>query len=270
MTIKTRNRINISLFIISLLILIVDISIIIFKIWTKSYFPKAYINQTGNSFFLTRYNTHCIIASLLFELIYISITSSAIYRGFQKTQSSEVIYFSLFLFAVLFDSARLIIILFNIEDTYSMLLLACGNSCLFSRVLYPIALLFTVILSKPEQRQNLEKNLFLTMLGSLFLTQYIPLNTTVTNSNYCVDFAYGKIMTFVGIFSLVIGTIALFANNRQHLFKQTTTLGFILISVGVAVLFISTNLLLLLLAIILLSVGTPLYLYELHRQYLLY
>lgn len=270
MTLKTRNRINILLFIFTLALLLAFLTMIFYSIINKKYFPPAFIEREGRNFFLFRYSPHCVLAALLFELIYILAATLIIHRSFQKTQASEVIYFTLFLFALLFDTSRIIIILFDITKTYSSLLITCGNFSLFSRVLYPIALLFTIILSNPEQRPNIERNIFLILLGAIFLTQFIPLNSAITNDNFTVNFAYRKILIFVGTFSILIAIIALFAKNRQHFTNQITTLGFAMIGGGTAVLFITSSIFFLILSIILLCTGTFLFLHELHKQYLLF
>ena len=270
MTLKTRNRINILLFILTLVLLLIFLAMIFYSIINKNYFPPAFIEHKGRSFFLFRYSPHCVLAALLFELIYILASTLIIHRSFQKTQASEVIYLTLFLFAMLFDTSRIIIILFNITKTYSSLLIACGNFTLFSRVLYPIALLFTVILSNPEQRPNIERNIFLTLLGAVFLTQFIPLNSAIMNDNFTVNFAYRRILIFVGIFSILIALIALFAKNRQHFTNQITTLGFAMIGGGTAVLFVASSVFFLMISIFLLCMGTFLFLHELHKQYLLF
>lgn len=266
MTIKTRNRLNLSLFFFSLFFLAVNVLILILSIYNKSFSLAAYMSQGGK--LLTRYSPLVVLISLYFEIIYVCITSYMLYRVFEKTQATDISFFFLFLIALIANSVRIWIPLFNMNSTFSGLLVFCGNCILFSKLLVPISLLFSVVMSGADQRQNLEKNIFILLLGSIFFAQLLPLNTANICSNFEVDYSYRNVIKITSILIVAATLIALFVNNKQKFYTQLTTIGLACICTGTFILFNSTNILRFAMSIIFLFVGNFLYLRELHKQYL--
>ena len=267
MTIRTRNRLNIILFIISTLILFAETFLLIWQILTKNLNIQL-LYTSKSTFFLTKYNPYIVIASLYYQIMYVSVSSMILFRSFEKTQASDIVYFYLFLVACLVDSFRLLIPLLDISETYSNLLIFCGNASLFARLLIPLSLLCTTILGTVEQRQEIEKNIFIILLISIFFAQIIPLNTAVTSPNYSVNYAFKKTINISSMLIIAASIVYLFIENTNHLYSQKTTAGFSLLAIGIYMLFDSTNLLKFTLASVFLSAGTFLYLKELHNQYL--
>ena len=266
MTIKTRNRLNLSLFFFSLFFLAVNVLILILSIYNKSFSLAAYMSQGGK--LLTRYSPLVVLISLYFEIIYVCITSYMLYRVFEKTQATDISFFFLFLIALIANSVRIWIPLCNMNSTFSGLLVFCGNCILFSKLLVPISLLFSVVMSGADQRQNLEKNIFILLLGSIFFAQLLPLNTANICSNFEVDYSYRNVIKITSILIVAATLIALFVNNKQKFYTQLTTIGLACICTGTFILFNSTNILRFAMSIIFLFVGNFLYLRELHKQYL--
>lgn len=268
MTIKTRNRLNISLFIFSLVFLAANIIIFLFSIYTKSFSPEIFEAGSTSKDFLIRYNPIIVIASLFFQIIYVCVTSFMLYRVFEKTQGSDISYFFLFLISLIANSIRIWIPLFNMVNTYSNLLIFCGNCLVFSKLLMPLSLLFAVVMSDVDQRQDLEKNIFLLLIGCIFFAKIIPLNTSNICPNFEVDYGYRTVIRVAAILITFATLIALFFNNKQHFYTQLTTIGLALIILGTFILFNSTNLLKLIISFFLLLFGNIFYLKELHKQYL--
>ena len=268
MTIRTRNRLNISLFVIANFFLLAEIILLVFSIFTGRFsFPEVTIDN-NSTFILTRYFPYAVLASLYIQIIYVSVTSIILYRSFEKTQASDIVYFYLFLIACLADSFRLFIPLLGIAETYSNLLIFCGNATVFAKILMPLSLLCTVILNTVEQRQDIEKNIFILILISIFFAGFIPLNTAVTCPNFAVDYSYKATLKVTTIILLCASVIALYFDNKSHMHRQRTTIGFGLISAGMYILYESTNLLKLVIAFGALIAGNILYLKELHNQYM--
>lgn len=270
MTIKTRNRLNISLFYFSLVFLAANIIILLFSIHYNSFSLMQGIEQSQQTTFsfLTRYNPLVMLISLYFQIVYVCITSFMLYRVFEKTQASDISFFFLFLIALIANSMRIWIPLFNLGSTYSGLLIFCGNCVLFSKMLVPLSLLFSVVMANVEQRQDLEKNIFLLLLGCIFFAQIIPLNTANLCNNFEVDYSYRNVIRITTILVIIAMLIALFFNNRHRLYTQVTTIGLALICIGTYILFNASSIILLVLSFIFLFIGNMLYLKELHKQYL--
>ena len=268
MTIKTRNRLNISLFIFSLVFLAANIIIFLFALYNKSLSFEVFEEASKHKAFLLKYNPIIVISSLFFQIIYVCVTSFMLYRVFEKTQASDISYFFLFLISLIANSLRIWIPLFGMVNTYSNFLVFCGNCVVFSKLLMPLSLLFAVVMGNVEQRQDLEKNIFLLLIGCVFFAKIIPLNTVNICMNYEVDYSYRNVIKIAGILVVIATLIALFFQNKQRFYTQFTTLGLGLIILGTFILFNSTNLLRLIASFILLLFGNIFYLKELHKQYL--
>ena len=270
MTIKTRNRLNISLFVFSLVFLLANVLILLLALYKKSFSLELYkaLDEGAGSWLPLSYNPLIVLISIYFQIIYVCVTSFMLYRVFEKTQASDIPYLFLFLIALISNSLRLWIPLLNMSSTYSQLLLFCGNSILFSKLLVPTSLLFSVVMSGVEQRQDLEKNIFILLLGCLFFAQLIPLNTANICKNFEIDYSFRTVIKITSILIVITTLIALFFNNRQKFYTQKTTIGLALISTGTFILFNSINILRLAAAFVCLFAGNLLYLRELHKQYL--
>lgn len=270
MTIKTRNRLNFSLFIFSLVFLAANILIFLFALYNKSFSFDVFQDQASSKYtsFLLKYNPLIVFISLYFEIIYVCVTSFLLFRVFEKTQATDISYFFLFLISLIANSLRINLPLLNMVNTYSNLLIFCGNCVLFSKLLMPLSLLFSVIMSNVEQRQDLEKNIFLLLVGCIFFAQIIPLNTANICLNFEVDYSYRNVVKVASILVILATLIALFFQNQQRFYTQLTTLGLGLIISGTFTLYNSTNLLKLIISFLLLLFGNIFYLKELHKQYL--
>lgn len=267
MTIRIRNRLIFALFISSIIFLLINISLLIVSLANGTFYINS-ISNLNKSFSLIRYNQICVILSLFFEQLFVIVVSIVVYRTFEKTQSSSIIYFCLFLFSFITDALRLWIPLLNISDTFSKLYMFLGNASLFSKLMYPIALLYTVLGASEDQRQNIEKKLVIIIFACVFFADFIPLNTTNTLPNFAVDYSFRKAIQFYSLITLTSAVVILFISNKKRLYNQITTAGFILLWFGKFFIYNSTNILRFVLAIIFLSTGAVLYLKELHNQYL--
>ena len=191
-----------------------------------------------------------------------------LYRVFEKTQASDISFIFLFLISIIANSVRIWLPLFGMINTYTNLLLFCGNCVVFSKLLMPLSLLFAVAMSDVEQRQDLEKNIFILLVGCVFFASLIPLNTATICTNYEVDYGYRTVLKIAGILISLATLIALFFNNNQRFYTQYTTIGLALIITGTFILFNSTNLLRLISSFLFLLFGNIFYLKELHKQYM--
>ena len=268
MTIKTRNRLNISLFYFSLVFLAANIIIFLFTLYNNSFSLSIPNDIPTNRPFLVRYNPIIVIISMFFQIIYVCVTSFMLYRVFEKTQASDIPYIFLFLISLIANSVRIWVPLFGMIDTYSNFLKFCGNCVVFSKLLMPLSLLFAVVMGNVEQRQDLEKNIFLLLIGCIFFANIIPLNTANICFNYEVDYSYRNVIRIASILVVIATLIALFFQNKQKFYTQFTTIGLGLIICGTFFLFNSVNLLNLILSFLLLLFGNIFYLKELHKQYL--
>ena len=87
-------------------------------------------NTERSGFFIFKIQQLYIVIGIFLQLMFAIVGTYVTYRSFVNTQSSEVLFFALFIFAGLLDSFRLWIPAFNLQNTYSPLFLFCGNASL--------------------------------------------------------------------------------------------------------------------------------------------
>ena len=119
MIIKVRNRILLCLTMLSITILVASAFFTGIKIYHGiNDFPASFSVKISNFFFLTP-TVYSTISSVFIMLIYVITSLFYISVQFEKTQSSEIIYFSLFLFSILFEFVRIFVPCLNLYDSYS-------------------------------------------------------------------------------------------------------------------------------------------------------
>ena len=149
MTIKTRNRINLFLIFISLTLL-VFIGILIPFLYTtgKLAVPADIPYVKFQQYFLTRFNFTAVLFSIFIFPLYSFIMLLYLNVEFEKTQSTEIIYFSIFLIACLAEPVRMCFPFFDLWHTKTHLALVASTIMLSGRILAPLSLISDVIYNK--------------------------------------------------------------------------------------------------------------------------
>lgn len=269
MTIKIRNRFNFVFSGITLTVLLLNLSLLIYKFVTKSFsYPDFYFEKQTSTLLLFKYNPTIVIISIFFLLLYALGTSIYLRLGFEKTQSSEIVFFLLFLLSFLFDSARLLIFLFYSSGAYSNFIFIFGNCVLLSRILAPLALLSLIIFVSEQERQNIERNLLLLLVTSTFFTMSIPLDTAIVYPNFAIFYSFSKVIFTASIVFAVLAIIISFITQFQNNSKQFTTIGYAMIWLGYLLIFNCTNIIRFILGSGFLVCGTIFYINALHNRYM--
>lgn len=269
MTIRTRNRLTLSLFFISLFIFLFSLILTAYQLLNGTFtLPDVYIEKTIKNSFLLSYNPKCTLIAILVLQAYTCLTAFIIYRSFAKTQATDVYFFLFFLLSCILNSTRILFPLFKITTNYSRLILMLGNTNMFARLLAPLSLLGAAVLSIEEFRQNADRNCIIILITTLFFTQLIPLNNAVVLPNFCISYGYVHLVRSFSCIICILDTITLFLSNKKNEYNQITTIGFFLLSVAYSIMFYCYNLLGLIFGPILMAIGTTMYLNELHNHYL--
>lgn len=268
MTLKIRNRLNLISSTFALLFLIFNLVIFIYQYVNGNFFiPSPTSIPEGRNFF-TNYNPLNVIISLFLEMIYACGVFFILYTVFEKTQSSEVIFFSVFTFAILLDSLRLWIVIFNLAYTYSVKLIFIQNVIVFSRLLVPFSLFLLVLLSEPEKRQFIEQNIFIAVITAMVFGFFDPINTGKFAPNLLHYYAYQRTFHIASIIFILGSIIWMYFDNKRKLISNKITIGFSMLALGFFFITDSSTFLFLLIGQILLYFGTYIYLRQLHNQYL--
>ncbi len=268
MTIRFRNRMTLIFFILAVSCLMLGTFFTLYQFFSDGIvLPEVYTKNLSNHFIL-RYHPACVYAGIFIQLAYVSLTSLIIYHSFEKTQAPDMIFFLLFLFACLCDSSRLLVPAFRLSGSFSLFLLKLGNLHLFARLLAPLALMGTTVMSTDDFRQNTDRNSIILVIIAMFFAEMIPLNTSVILPNFCISYGYeNAIRGFCGLTALV-SAISLFRTNSKNEYKQIMTIGFILLCFGYSLIFCCYSILALAAGVLLLGSGTYIYLNEVHKHYL--
>lgn len=250
MTIKTRNRFNNFIFIISLVVFVLNIVFFVYR----------EINYSVD------YKSLSVYISLFFMGLYVCLTSLIMTHAFEKTQCTEICFFSCFLIACLAETSRLYIPMFDVGETSSLLLIVLGNFSAFARILTPLSFLFSVIMSGADQRQNLERNILLILVIALFFAVIIPQNTSIIEPTFRVHIGFDTTVVLIEILTNSCAVISLIIKNIQNGNSQRTAVGMTMVIAGFVLSVNSTTYVNMGLSVFFLTAGTYLYLSALHAQ----
>lgn len=268
MTIKSRNRLTVAVIIFSASLFLLSLITVIYKYIKNDFkFPDVYIKEPASSYLLS-YNPNCVVISILILLVYVCIVSHIIYRVFEKTQATEMLFFILFLAACMIDTCRMALSSLNVYGAYSKLLIKLGNIIIFARILAPLSLFGAAILSQEDFRQNADQNCLILIITAIFFAEIIPINSAITLPNFSFSYGYMKTIHYLSFIICVVCILELFVSSRKKEYNQLITLGFAILCLGYSIMFESYNLLMTIAGPVLLGIGTTIYLIETHKHYL--
>lgn len=268
MTIKTRNLSTLILFFISIAIFLANVILLVYTISSGIFtFPENTQQKIFFQFTSNKYTFISAVISIFIFMLYVSTITICFVILFEKTHSTEIIFFSMFLIACLFESFRILIPFMNLWNSFSLIATISGRAVIFGRMLAPISLLASVVASSSEQRQNVERNIAILVILSLISTWFLPLDSTHPSVT-CI-FPCGSIV-FSSVRVLIIATVATsqILNTISFGMGMQYAVSLIVLSVGYLVLCITFSIFTLVFGTLLLSSGSALYLKNLHAQYL--
>lgn len=268
MTLKNRNRTILSLLWISIGFLLLNSLVLAHSLITHTLPFSTLYNIERSGFFIFKIQPLYIVIGIFLQLLFAIVGTYVTYRSFVNTQSSEVLFFALFLFAGLIDSFRLWIPAFSLQNTYSPLFLFCGNASLVSTLLIPASLLIMCVLSYTEQKQDTEKMIAIVIFIAIFTAVFIPLNTTKNLFNFTVAYGFKKIIVTYTLICYALTLLINFLYNKQRAYDQKTTFGLLFLMIGMHAVRHSVNIAMVIVSTIFLATGSVFFVKELHNQYL--
>ena len=271
MTLRTRNRLFFIMLLSTIILsLICILSFIVFGITGHISAPTSPVRTFTFIPKVFRYQFPATIIDILFFALYVPVTMAFVYFGFKNTQSLEIIYFSLFLLGAELECIRIIMPIYSMWQTTSTTTIIVGRFVLAGRLLTFLSMLCTALFYKIEDRQNLERNILLCILGSVIIGSAYPLNTLYTTSTCTVLWAYVGLFTvvrlclfIVTIISMVLPAVATENGEIKH-----ETGAYILLMIGYLLLCAADTYTFVIVGILMLCVGTLLYLRAIHASYL--
>ncbi len=219
---------------------------------------------------LFRYEFPASIASVFIFIIYVPIISLVIARGFGNTQALELVYFGGFVIACMAEGIRLLLPLFGLWQSYSILLVLTGRIIIGGRLLAFTSFLFATLFNETNQRQNAEQNFSIMLLVSFFIGVIMPLETTQTSSACTVIWGYGTLFLVIRLCLFILTEVTLIINaitkSNKELIK--TAIAYPFLMAGYSILGITDNFIMLGSGAVFLLIGTVLYLKSIHSIYM--
>ena len=268
MTIKSRNRFNLIFICIAIVIAVLQSGLFIYQLITNNFTVPTVYNPNDSHNIVFKYNYICVLIGIFIMNIYVIVSSIVVLTFFEKTQSTQIVFYLIFLLACLCDTSRILLPLFHVSNTYSRLLMDVAYLPLFARLLAPLSLLGITVLSDEEARHNVNRNTVFIIIASLFFAKIIPFNTAVILPNFCVSYGYTNTIRFASFFICLAGISTLAISNYKNNSPQFTTIGYAVLAIGYSSLFYCYNIFHLVVGVIAISSGTALYLFYLHKQFL--
>ncbi|MCR5495598.1 MAG: hypothetical protein K6F15_08180 [Treponema sp.] len=269
MKLQTRNHLIIFLMFISMTLLIGAAVIFALDFFTGNISLPTYNPHTKlQNFIITRMEYKAVFISIFVFLLYVFTTLLYMNINFEKTQSTEIIYLTLFLTGILFESSRLLFPLLNLWQATTDTGIIATRILLFSRILCPLSLLFTITYSSFESRQYVEQNIIILAAFSIGSASFLPLNTCFVLPEGYVQPGLSAIYLIFKYLVLGFSFIANIIKNAQEQNKFSFPWGFILMILGYMILTETYCYLMLITGTICIFCGTYTFLKKLHSQYL--
>lgn len=273
MTLNTRNRFLLTLFVISISFLLIFsiISLIFFIKGDFSSTPKfERLLPIESENFLLKNSPISSVFSNLMLLLYVSISCYFLYTSFEKTKSPETIYLMGFFIGCLLQSLKILVVILKLWDTSSYILILLSRIEIVGRLFAPICLLFTAMFTDIEKLQEADRNIGLTLGISAFVASILPINSTKIYSNFTLYCGFESCIIFFIFFCALITIIAFIFTSKQREipFWISPTPYFVVMYFGYIILTTTDDFLALFLGSILLGFGSCGILSKLHKYYL--
>lgn len=211
-----------------------------------------------------------VMISFAVLFIYVPLCFYLLIRIFENTQTSEIIFFTGFLFSCLAESARFITICLGLWLSFSNMLIFAGKIVLFGRTMAPLSFLCAAILSETSQRQDTERNYIIMVMFSVVFAAVIPMNTARIASTGLVTEGFMPLINTerLLLFITVILSFLIQAIKKNSVEHKKLASSSCLLLLGYSLLVSCDNFIFLILGTAGLVFGTYRYLTNLHRLYM--
>lgn len=270
MTLKSRN--NVYFFFVILFAIITVISLVFFTVLSVQKKINIFSDFDHSSIksILFYPNTSSAYFSILLLMLYSVVAGYCAFRTFENTQSTEIIYFGMYILGVFFNTFRIFIPLFNLGKTYNFIFLLILKACFAGQLMVILSFLFASIFYNEDQIKLSEQNFPIILAISIFFANIIPINIKSLNPYYIPNFGFSKlfiVITIICLILIIIGfTFYRKTNNEKRL--DFLTIGVLGCLCGFFTTIYTSNYFFLILGTIFLILGTKIYLSTLHKYYL--
>ena len=272
MTLVSRNKIILSLFILAVLFIIATGIVFVLALMKDTIvFP-----ETAQRLFtlpavpLLSPNMVAAISAAIVLFLYSAVILGISLINFEKTRSLEIIFFSIFALGCLFEGIRIWLPVFNFWANHSSLYVLIGQFLFFGRALSVVNLLALALFAlELENKQNIEMNLLVVTAVAALLARLTPIDSLIIPSNCSIRFGYEKMFLTVTTISFLVGFLSMIyqGNNRGSPEYIKVATGFLFLSFGYLILTQADAIAPAAIGTILLVAGSIVFLINLHRFY---
>jgi hypothetical protein len=275
MTITTRNRFFAAGIVISLLSLaaIASLSFSIFSVYPEA--GEEALRRPGGllQFFVLpffRPEPYVSYMTMIASGVYAFVTLIFIYYFFEKTQSSEILFFSIFVLSFAFETIRIMVPLRMVNGFPGVFLVISTRALLFFRYLGVFSLFAASVYAAGLGEQKQENIIFIIILVTLTLALMIPVDGLSWDSSLMPIFGYSSMFRMVNIGILIITVISFFIASYSRGTKEYSFIGAgsCLVFWGRSILFSAETWITPFPGLLMLVLGTWLICSRLHRVYL--
>jgi hypothetical protein len=273
MTLNTRNHFIFAFAVFSSIMVGLFIIGLVFTFFTTPIDTIPAVRYESNiSFSGILFANHSIFAllNIVILIIYVPVLSFVIYFGFEKTQAPELFYYLIFLLGCLTNIFCLLIPIYKLWTGYSSILLFAGKANFFGEIITVLSFLALGVYTSEEKNHDTDKNMTILIMVSLIFSVIVPINNKDIQYALRVPFGYDNIVNFIRVIAIILTTFTLCLTGYKKDSKDLIfiAVGFLCTSMGYFLLLKTANLFWSITGLILLTVGTILFLKRLHKYYM--
>ena len=272
MTLKLRNRLFIVLFVIAIACILAATAVWISALLSHAVTPPSALRlpRFFTRFAFMRYHFAATVISIALLVVYVPTVVLIIYRAFENTQSSEIIFFSGFLLACLCEGSRILIPLYALGESFSQFQLFSGRILLIGRLLAPMSFIAAAIMSDTEHRQDIERNYMIMVAAATLFALITPLNTAELTTSCSIPWGFPRLVAIIRVFMILAASTSFWINGYNHDSKELKFVAgsTIILFCGYQLLAVADNFPCLVVGTVLLGCGTYLTLSKLHTLYM--
>ncbi len=272
MTLKSRNRILIIFFVITLIYALLNTAAFIRSALEGSLsFPQDVQRQMKilDKLGFLGYEPLAVCASSMIFNAYVLIVTIILYLSFEKTQALETIYFLGFLLSCMAEGTRVFVPVASLAQPSTSSVVIITRIVIGARMLAPLSFLFAELFSDTESRLFVERNFIIMLLASIFMGMLIPLDTRGYTSIFTYKWGIQNIfqttrflLVAATMVAVVCKMITTYSTDALHV-----GIGFLISICGYFILSNSDNFILTIFGGITLFSGTIYYLRSMHQIY---
>ena len=259
-------------FYVSLLCILAAAICFIFALVNKAIVPPpalripSLLNKTA----VLKYSFTANLISTALLILYTPFTLYLLKNLFENTQCSEIIFFLLFEAGCLCEAVRVLTPLFGLWSTFSDLLFLCGRIIFTGRLLCPLSFVFAAVAGSQEQRQDVERNIFILLGICIVFAVSAPINTARITSTGAVTWGFPTLFYLSRVLFIAIAFISFWITAAKNNTKEYLIAAFSMLALmtGYGLLTIADNFVFMIIGFPLFYTGTLKYLRSLHTLYM--